>query len=44
MIVDLFHLKVMENGNGVKTAFPLAVLFYSIATFDLCSCEETIYE
>lgn len=27
MIVDLFHLKVMENGNGVKTTFLLAVPF-----------------
>lgn len=35
-----FLLKVMVI--GVKT-FPLAVHF-TIATFDLCSCEKTIYE
>lgn len=42
MVEELFLLKDMENGNGVKTLFPLAVRF-TIATFDLCSFENTIY-
>lgn len=34
MVEELCLLKDMENGNGVKASFPLAVHF-TIATFDL---------
>lgn len=42
MVEELFLLQDVENGNGVKISFPLAVHF-NIATFDLCSFENTIY-